>query len=39
MRLLRGRWVHVDAPRHLTLMPLDALAERAGRGGLRPRLA
>lgn len=34
-RLLRGRWPHLDAPRHLTLMPAHALVEH-GRGlGLR----
>ena len=36
MRLLRARWAHVDAPRHLTLIPLGALTERARRSGLRP---
>jgi 2-polyprenyl-3-methyl-5-hydroxy-6-metoxy-1,4-benzoquinol methylase len=33
-RLLRGRWAHVDAPRHLFLVPLAALVERAGAHGL-----
>jgi SAM-dependent methyltransferase len=32
--LLRGRWAHVDAPRHLYLPPLGALAECLGRHGL-----
>jgi 2-polyprenyl-3-methyl-5-hydroxy-6-metoxy-1,4-benzoquinol methylase len=34
-RLLKERWAHVDAPRHLSLMPLDALSARASRAGLR----
>jgi len=33
-RLLRGRWAHVDAPRHLFLIPLHALAEFASGHGL-----
>jgi 2-polyprenyl-3-methyl-5-hydroxy-6-metoxy-1,4-benzoquinol methylase len=28
-RLLKGRWVHVDAPRHLFLIPPTALVNRA----------
>lgn len=34
-RLLGGRWAHVDAPRHLFLIPLSALTERAAAAGLR----
>lgn|GEM_PF-280275 len=34
-RLLGSRWAHVDAPRHLFLIPLSAIAERASRSGLR----
>jgi len=34
-RLLRGRWAHVDAPRHLFLLPLSAVAARGARHGLR----
>ena len=34
-RLLGSRWAHVDAPRHLFLIPLSAIAERASRAGLR----
>lgn len=33
-RLLGGRWAHVDAPRHIFLVPLDALAEYASGHGL-----
>jgi len=33
-RLLGARWTHVDAPRHLSLMPADALAARAREAGL-----
>jgi len=33
-RLLGARWAHLDAPRHLALIPLDALAERAAAAGL-----
>jgi len=33
-RLLGRRWVHVDAPRHLALMPLDAVAREGARHGL-----
>jgi 2-polyprenyl-3-methyl-5-hydroxy-6-metoxy-1,4-benzoquinol methylase len=35
LRVLRGRWQHVDAPRHLTLIPLAALTRRAAAAGLR----
>lgn len=33
-RVLGKRWVHVDAPRHLTLIPLDGLREEAEGLGL-----
>ncbi len=33
-RLLRGRWAHVDAPRHLFLMPLHAVSDAVARHGL-----
>ena len=33
-RLLRGRWAHVDAPRHLFLIPLSALVQQAASHGL-----
>lgn len=33
-RVFRSRWVHLDAPRHLTLIPLDALADEAAKAGL-----
>lgn len=36
-RLLGGRWPHVDAPRHLFLIPLGALRERAEQLGLELR--
>lgn len=34
-RLLGRRWAHLDAPRHLCLMPAGALLARAGELGLR----
>jgi SAM-dependent methyltransferase len=34
-RLLGARWAHLDAPRHLALMPLDAVVARARGVGLR----
>jgi SAM-dependent methyltransferase len=34
-RLLKTRWVHLDAPRHLCLMPPAALVEAGARVGLR----
>jgi len=34
-RLLRARWAHVDAPRHLFLLPLRALAACCAANGLR----
>jgi SAM-dependent methyltransferase len=33
-RLLKGRWPHVDAPRHLYLIPARTLVERAAAEGL-----
>jgi len=33
-RLLRSRWAHLDAPRHLCLVPRATLVERAGALGL-----
>ncbi|HUP15146.1 MAG TPA: class I SAM-dependent methyltransferase [Acidimicrobiia bacterium] len=33
-RMLRQKWPHVDAPRHLWLLPIDHLAERAASLGL-----
>lgn len=35
-RLLGGRWPHVDAPRHLQLIPPRALVDRLRAGGLEP---
>jgi SAM-dependent methyltransferase len=37
-RLLRGRWAHVDAPRHLFLIPYATLRERAHAAGVRAAL-
>jgi SAM-dependent methyltransferase len=34
-RLLKARWAHVDAPRHLFLLPLATLADRCRAHGLR----
>lgn len=34
-RLMGGRWPHVDAPRHLSLVPLDALDAHCAELGLR----
>jgi SAM-dependent methyltransferase len=34
-RLLGARWAHLDAPRHLALIPLAALAARTAAAGLR----
>ena len=33
-----GRWVHIDAPRHLWLIPPEVLAKRCERAGLARRL-
>ena len=38
-RLLRGRWAHVDAPRHLFLIPYPALRTRCHDAGLTAALA
>jgi SAM-dependent methyltransferase len=35
-RILRTRWAHIDAPRHLFLIPFDALRDRAAELGLSP---
>lgn len=37
-RLLGARWAHLDAPRHLCLMPAGALVRRARELGLEPVL-
>jgi 2-polyprenyl-3-methyl-5-hydroxy-6-metoxy-1,4-benzoquinol methylase len=34
-RLFRSRWVHLDAPRHVTLIPLAALDDETAKLGLR----
>jgi 2-polyprenyl-3-methyl-5-hydroxy-6-metoxy-1,4-benzoquinol methylase len=34
-RMLRGRWAHVDAPRHVHLIPAAAMTEQLERLGLR----
>jgi 2-polyprenyl-3-methyl-5-hydroxy-6-metoxy-1,4-benzoquinol methylase len=36
LRMLRGRWPHVDAPRHLFLLPHTTLIARAAQLGLDP---
>ncbi|MEA2149995.1 MAG: hypothetical protein QOD69_1825 [Solirubrobacteraceae bacterium] len=36
LRVLGGRWPHVDAPRHLFLIPHTALVARARDAGLEP---
>lgn len=36
LRVLGGRWPHIDAPRHLFLIPHEALFERAAAAGLEP---
>ena len=35
-RLLHGRWAHLDAPRHLSLVPPDTLVARGRELGLSP---
>lgn len=35
-RVLGRRWTHVDAPRHVTLIPAQLLVEHLGRHGLQP---
>jgi SAM-dependent methyltransferase len=37
-RVLHARWAHLDAPRHVSLMPAPALVERARELGLEPVL-
>jgi SAM-dependent methyltransferase len=37
-RVLKERWAHVDAPRHLFLIPPDSLLRRARSCGLEPLL-
>jgi len=37
--VLGPRWAHVDAPRHLALLPLDALAREGAANGLEVALA
>lgn len=37
-RLFGARWVHVDAPRHVWLVPPKVLEERGRKGGLATRL-
>jgi SAM-dependent methyltransferase len=34
LRVLRGRWTHVDAPRHLSLIPRGVLQDRLREAGL-----
>lgn len=34
LRLLRSRWAHLDAPRHLSLVPAGAIAAHASSAGL-----
>ena len=37
-RLFRSRWVHLDAPRHVRLLPVQLLVRRLVNEGLRPVL-
>lgn len=37
-RVFKARWTHVDAPRHVVLIPLDLLTRRARDAGLEPVL-
>lgn len=37
-RVLGHRWAHLDAPRHVVLIPADLLAEHAEEQGLKPEL-
>ncbi|MFT4039951.1 MAG: methyltransferase domain-containing protein [Thermomicrobiales bacterium] len=37
-RLLGARWVHLDAPRHVNLLPAPLLASRLAQQGLQPLL-
>jgi SAM-dependent methyltransferase len=34
-RLLKARWAHVDAPRHIFLLPVEALTRRAAAAGMQ----
>jgi len=36
LRVMRMRWPHIDAPRHLVLMPAHTLLDRGRRLGLEP---
>ncbi len=36
LRIMRARWPHIDAPRHLWLVPASVLLSAAERHGLRP---
>lgn len=38
LRVFGQYWTHIDAPRHLQLLPIDVLVRRAGMLGLRPLL-
>lgn len=38
-RLLSASWAHVDAPRHLWLIPMGVIGERGAKAGLAVRLA
>ncbi len=37
-RVLGRHWTHVDAPRHVTLIPAPLLVDHVASGGLRPVL-
>jgi SAM-dependent methyltransferase len=37
-KVLGHRWAHLDAPRHVTLIPADLLVEKGKASGLRPAL-
>ncbi len=37
-RVLGRHWAHVDAPRHVALIPAKLLVDHLGRAGLRPEL-
>jgi 2-polyprenyl-3-methyl-5-hydroxy-6-metoxy-1,4-benzoquinol methylase len=39
LQLLRGRWFHVDAPRHLCLIPVDTVISLSSAHGVDPVLA
>jgi SAM-dependent methyltransferase len=38
LRVFRQYWAHIDAPRHLQLLPIETLTRRARMLGLRPML-